>query len=161
MIISITGGSAKLKDLAESITRYSAELLLDKKLIEKLTVDIEFSRTLLKEDGMLAEIDFDDRANKPREFTITVDSTVPQRRIMESIAHEMVHLKQYAVGEMRDTDHHNIVQWKKKPIDLNKWQYWDRPWEIEAHGKELGLFIRWAEHCDLSKESWTQEQYDQ
>ena len=36
MIISITGGSAKLKDLAESITRYSAELLLNKKLIEKL-----------------------------------------------------------------------------------------------------------------------------
>jgi hypothetical protein len=80
---------------------------------------------------------------------------------MESIAHEMVHLKQYAVGEMRDTDHHNIVRWKKKSIDLTKWQYWDRPWEIEAHGKELGLFIRWAEHNDLSKESWTQEQYDQ
>ena len=159
MIISITGGSAKLKDLAESITRYSAELLLNKKLIEKLIVDIEFSRTLLKEDGMLAEIDFDDRTNKPREFTITVDRTVPQRRIMESIAHEMVHLKQYAVGEMSDTDHSNIVQWKKKHIDLTKWQYWDRPWEIEAHGKELGLFIRWAEHNDLSKESWTQEQY--
>jgi len=159
MIISITGGSAKLKDLAESITRYSAELLLDKKLIKKLTVDIEFSRTLLKEDGMLAEIDFDDRTNKPREFTITVDSTVPLRRIMESIAHEMVHLKQYAMGEMYDTNDPNIVQWKKKSIDLMKWQYWDRPWEIEAHGKELGLFIRWAEHCDLSKESWTQEQY--
>lgn len=159
MIISITGGSAKLKDLAESIARHSAELLLDKKLIDKLTVDIEFSRTLLKEDGMLAEIDFDDRIHKPREFTITVDSTVPQRRIMESIAHEMVHLKQYAVGEMCDTDDPNVVQWKRKHVDLIKCEYWDRPWEVEAHGKELGLFIRWAEHCDLSKESWTQEQY--
>lgn len=159
MIISITGGNAKLKNLAESITRYSAELLLDKKLINKLTVDIEFSRTLLKEDGMLAEIDFDDRVHKPREFTITVDSTVPQRRIMESIAHEMVHLKQYAVGEMCDTDNPDIVQWKNKQVDLIKCEYWDRPWEVEAHGKELGLFIRWAEHCDLSKESWTQEQY--
>lgn len=159
MIISITGGSAKLKDLAESITRYSAKLLMDKKLIKKLTVDIEFSRTLLKEDGMLAEIDFDDRAHKPREFTITVDSTVPLRRIMESIAHEMVHLKQYAMGEMCDTDNYDVVQWKKKNINLIEWQYWDRPWEIEAHGKELGLFIRWAEHHDLSKETWTQEQY--
>ena len=158
MIISIKGGSAKLKDLAESITRYSAELLMDKKLIEKLTVDIEFSRTLYKEDGMLAEIDFDDRANKPREFTITVDSTVPQRRIMESIAHEMVHLKQYAMGEMCDTDNSDVVQWKKKNINLTEGQYWDRPWEIEAHGKELGLFIRWVEHHDLSKEPWTQEQ---
>lgn len=159
MIISITGGNAKLKNLAESITRYSAELLLDKKLINKLTVDIEFSRTLLKEDGMLAEIDFDDRVHKPREFTITVDSTVPQRRIMESIAHEMVHLKQYAVGEMCDTNNPDIVRWKNKQVDLIKCEYWDRPWEVEAHGKELGLFIRWAEHCDLSKESWTQEQY--
>jgi len=78
---------------------------------------------------------------------------------MESIAHEMVHLKQYATGEMYDTNDPNIVQWKKKSIDLMKWHYWDRPWEIEAHGKELGLFIRWAEHCNLSKESWTQEQY--
>lgn len=159
MIISITGGSAKLKDLAESITRYSAELLLDKKLINKLTVDIEFSRTLLKEDGMLAEIDFDDRVHKPREFTITVDSTVPHRRIMESIAHEMVHLKQYATGEMQDTDSSEVVRWKGLNINLLQWQYWDRPWEIEAHGKELGIFIRWAEHHDLSKESWTQEQY--
>lgn len=159
MIISITGGNAKLKNLAESITRYSAELLLDKKLINKLTVDIEFSRTLLKEDGMLAEIDFEDRVHKPREFTITVDSTVPQRRIMESIAHEMVHLKQYAVGEMCDTNNPDIVRWKNKQVDLIKCEYWDRPWEVEAHGKELGLFIRWAEHCDLSKESWTQEQY--
>ncbi len=159
MIISITGGSAKLKDLAESITRFSAELLLDKKLIEKLTIDIEFSRTLYKQDSMLAEIDFDDRMHKPREFTITVDSTVPQRRIMESIAHEMVHLKQYAVGEMCDTDNSNVVQWKKRKVNLNKCEYWDRPWEVEAHGKELGLFIRWAEHHNLSTESWTQEQY--
>lgn len=160
MIISITGGKPKLKDLAESITRYSAELLLDKKLIDKLTVDIEFSRTLYKEDGILAEIDLDDKMYKPKEFTITVDSTVPQRRIMESIAHEMVHLKQYAVGEMRDTNNFNIVLWKKQRIDLTKWQYWDRPWEIEAHGKELGLFIRWAEHHNLSQEPWTQEHYD-
>jgi len=120
---------------------------------------LEFSRTLYKDDAMLAEIDFDDRLKKPREFTITVDSTVPMRRIMESIAHEMIHLKQYATGEMQDTDRSEVVKWKGLDINLQQWEYWDRPWEIEAHGKELGIFIRWAEHCDLSKESWTQEQY--
>ena len=159
MIISITGGSAKLKDLAESMIRYAADLLMDKKLIKKLTVDLEFSRTLYKDDAMLAEIDFDDRLKKPKEFTITVDSTVPMRRIMESIAHEMIHLKQYATGEMQDTDRSEVVKWKGLDINLQQWEYWDRPWEIEAHGKELGIFIRWAEHHNHSKESWTQEQY--
>jgi Ni,Fe-hydrogenase I small subunit len=79
MIISITGGKPRLKNMAESMIRFAADLLMDKKLIRKLTVDLEFSRTLYKDDGMLAEIDFDDRIKKPREFTITVDNTVPMR----------------------------------------------------------------------------------
>jgi len=37
--------------------------------------------------------------------------------------------------------------------------YWDLPWEVEAHGKELGLFIRWAEDNKLGKYAWTQEKY--
>ena len=36
-------------------------------------------------------------------------------------------------------------------------EYWDRPWEIEAHGREKGLFVRWAEETNRASESWTQE----
>ena len=39
---------------------------------------------------MLGEIDFDDNHIDPREFTMTVDSTVSKRTVMETIAHEMV-----------------------------------------------------------------------
>ena len=35
--------------------------------------------------------------------------------------------------------------------------YWDQPWEIEAHGRECGLFVRWAEENKLGHKKWTKE----
>ena len=32
-----------------------------------------------------------------------------------------------------------------------------RTWEIEAHGRELGLFIRWAEKNKLGKRAWARD----
>ena len=50
-------------------------------------------------------------------------------------------------------------KWQNKIIDKET-NYWDRPWEVEAHGKELGLFVRWAEHNLLGSQAWTQEKYN-
>ena len=30
--------------------------------------------------------------------------------------------------------------------DLNVVEYWDHPWEIDAAGRELGLYIRFINH---------------
>ena len=35
--------------------------------------------------------------------------------------------------------------------------YWDAPWEIEAHGRESGLFIQYADKNELGKFNWTQQ----
>jgi hypothetical protein len=58
---------------------------------------------------------------------------------METVAHEMVHVKQYAKGELTEQS------WQGKLINP-KQEYWDQPWEIEAHGREVGLFIQWAQN---------------
>jgi hypothetical protein len=34
--------------------------------------------------------------------------------------------------------------------------YYDLPWEIEAYGREVGLFVRWAEKNKLAGQEWTQ-----
>lgn len=158
MIVNTLGGNKELRQLATSIAEYCADKLFSKKLSKNIQLDIEFSRTLYKEDGILGEIDFDDSNHRPREFTITVDSTVSKRRIMETIAHEMVHLKQYAKGELLDLEKCGSIKWQNQLVD-NKTNYWELPWEVEAHGKELGLFIRWAEHYHLGNQDWTQEKY--
>lgn len=153
MLVTVTGANKKISDLTESLVNYCAKKL---KLKDSISIDVEFSKTLYKEDGILGEVDFDDSNHRPKEFTITVDSTGSKRRIMETIAHEMVHVKQYSKGELVDMSRSGETRWQNEMVSNNT-NYWDLPWEIEAHGKELGLFIRWAEDTDLSDQSWTQE----
>ena len=59
-------------------------------------------------------------------------------------------------GELVDLSRCGSTRWQNNLVD-SQTNYWDLPWEIEAHGKELGLFIRWAEAKNLAKHSWTQE----
>jgi len=47
-------------------------------------------------------------------------------------------------------------RWQGEWLDEDP-DYWDRPWEIEAHGREVGLFVRWAEKEDLAHKRWTQD----
>ena len=156
MLVNITGGNKHLRSLAHSLVDYCAEHLFPNNLKNKITLDIEFSKTLYKEDGILGEIDFDDSNHRPNEFTMTIDCAGSKRTVMETIAHEMVHLKQYAKGELFDLSRCGSTRWQNNLVD-SQTNYWDLPWEIESHGKELGLFIRWAEAKNLAKYSWTQE----
>ena len=96
------------------------------------------------------------RADRPREFELDINSTIKLRNMLETIAHEMVHVKQYARGELYVGDRGNRFcknRWQGKWMS-DKINYWDLPWEIEAHGREAGLFVRW---CEKNKvfDKWT------
>jgi hypothetical protein len=86
-----------------------------------------------------------------RTFEIELDRKLPLRKLMETLAHEMVHVKQYARREL----HPVYDTWCGKTYNPKKVSYWDLPWEIEAHGREVGLFIRWAEQEKLGNKRWT------
>jgi len=45
---------------------------------------------------------------------------------MSTLAHELVHVKQFARGELTD----NLQYWKGK--DHSETKYWEQPWEKEA-----------------------------
>jgi hypothetical protein len=64
----------------------------------------------------------------------------------------MVHAKQYARRELHPVNN----AWLGKTYNPKKVSYWDLPWEIEAHGRETGLFIRWVEENDFATKKWTQ-----
>ena len=76
MNVYITGGNKSLRELAHSLVDYCADKMFSENLRNKLVLDIEFSKTLYKEDGILGEIDFEDSNHKPKEFTMTVDTTL-------------------------------------------------------------------------------------
>lgn len=62
--------------------------------------------------------------------------------IMEILAHEMVHLKQYLKGELQNFILGHVI-WKGTPMviytDPTDWGYWNSPWEMEAFGRQQGL----------------------
>ena len=156
MNVYITGGNKSLRELAHSPVDYCADKMFSENLRNKLVLDIEFSKTLYKEDGILGEIDFEDSNHKPKEFTMTVDTTVSKRRILETHCTRNGAYETVRQGRTCGSQQMRIPRWQDTLID-SETNYWDLPWEIEAHGRELGLFIRWAEANDLAKHNWTQE----
>ena len=144
MYITVNGGKAHQRKHVQTMVEFCIETLMPRMRTLEITVN------LCKPTGALGyclELD-----NK-REFELEVDKTQSMRKLLETVAHEMVHVKQYARREMNP----HSDDWLGKTYNPKKVSYWDLPWEIEEHGREVGLFIRWAEKYDLGKEDWTQE----
>ena len=145
--IEITGGKKSQQDKIRTMVEFCI-----KKLMPRMqTLNIEVKVTRIKGDAegyCLRESD--------RDFEIEVDSRLPLRKMLETVAHEMVHVKQYARREMNDWQYKEVYyKWKGTYVP-DSTDYWDLPWEIEANGREVGLFIRWAQQYGLAGKEWTQ-----
>jgi hypothetical protein len=144
MFVNVTGGSKSQKKHTQRIVEFCVKTLMPR----MKTLDIEVK--LCKPTGALGYcLELDNQ----RQFEIEIDKTQPLRRLLETVAHEMVHVKQYARREL----HPSTDAWMGKTYNPKKTCYWDLPWEIEAHGREIGLFIRYCETHKLSKYKWTQD----
>lgn len=95
-----------------------------------------------------------ERLDRPRSFELEIHSKMSLRKVLETVAHEMVHVKQYARGELYEGSRIAKHRWQGKWLAKDP-DYWEQPWEIEAHGREAGLFIRWAESQGLGNKKWT------
>jgi len=145
MIVSVKGGSKSQKLHTKKMVEFCAKTMMPRMKNLDITVN------LCKPDGALGYcLELDNN----REFEIEIDRSQSLRKLLETVAHEMVHVKQYARRELNA----NIDGcWMGKTVDPKKTNYWDLPWEIEAHGRETGLFVRYCEENNLSKFKWTQE----
>ena len=130
---------------------------MGKRLISNLEITIKLKKSWSKDNE--GEAFWDDAENyRPREFSIFLNKDVKIRNLLITLAHEMVHVKQWAKDEMYEyMNTMGMVRFKGERIHLEETDYWDYPWEIEAYGRQLGLFIRFCEDtgrskCDAMKE---------
>ena len=147
MILNITGSCKSTRKLVDSAAWSYAERLIGKRLLNTLYIDIKLVRNLTDKEGMEGSCIWDEWESKstPRSYTIELDSSVSLRNILINLAHEMVHVKQWISGEMYEYEEPNKVRFMKKKVDTSKLNYFDYPWEIEAFGRQLGLFVRMCE----------------
>mgnify|MGYP003659491692 FL=1 len=158
MILHVKGSNKAIRKLVESATRFYAEKLMGKRLTENLKITINLKRNLLSKEGLEGSAVWEDDSYRPREFIVEIDSTVKVRNILLTLAHEMVHVKQWAKDEMYEyLNTIGMVRFKGEKVHLDSLEYWDQPWEIEAYGKQLGLFIRYCEYMNFEREDMKEE----
>lgn len=128
MQIIVYSASSEKQALVEASARlYEQELGLKN---SRYTVEIQFKKSLAKKKGMkgcVSEI-------APRYLIMLLDADLKGNALFETLAHEMIHVKQYARGQFRIDGNKTI--WLGKPLKL---KYHQQPWEIEAMSKEKVL----------------------
>lgn len=78
-----------------------------------------------------------------KEFYIILSNKLSREDALVTIAHEMVHVKQYLRAQLQDAGESTI--WFSRLYDKSDFKdwYWDAPWEIEAHAREKELYNLW------------------
>lgn len=112
-----------------------------------------------RKHSLYADTDYHDENDRklPRNFIVTMTSRFGLLRSLVILAHEMVHVKQFAVGELVWPEHRTYPKWQGKIINYENITYWDLPYEIEAHGREKGLVYQWCDDRQLWNEPWYRE----
>jgi hypothetical protein len=126
--MKITG---KINSNIKSAIKYFANNLISKQMQPYVTIKITYV-TDTDNYGEVEITDYNSR-NQPRDFTLYIDKTLPEKEKIRTIAHELVHVKQYLYNELNE----QMTLWRGRKVSEDDFEnYFDRPWEKEAY--ELG-----------------------
>ena len=151
MQLTVKGFNKKIAAEIKEAAPFFASILMDPRMVRNLIIDVE--RTA-KSDVQGECID-EDGVRNPRWFTINLRAGKDDEDPIQTLAHEMVHVKQHAKNELQGGI---MVPTKGGLAMSSKWMgelwkpgrkedaYFDAPWEIEAYGREVGLYQRWVQH---------------
>lgn len=132
-----------LKGVQRSLAKDATEFGLRKfcpRMMKYMTVRVIGSNEYLNRHDLYAECEYVDDYPYDRQFKIYISVALDPYNFLETMMHELVHVKQFAKGEMkdyaRDSKH---IRWHKEKINLESVEYRNLPWEIEAHTLEKPL----------------------
>jgi hypothetical protein len=146
MLLKTAGKPKKVPiKICKEAVKWYGRYLLGNKLYHNIEVKIVFNNSELNKN-VYGYCDWNDTNDRARDFTITVNPSLGKRNMLLVLAHEMVHVKQYARGELKDFVRVKCVKWKGVIYDEDKLDYWEYPWEIEAHGREKGLYYKFLDY---------------
>lgn len=148
MQLKIVGFTKKQQSELTEAAHLFANLLMDPRTVRRLNIDIEHTPN----NEVQGECVDEDGNRNPRWFTISIRGSKGDDDIIQTLAHEMVHVKQYAKNELK---YGMLVPTRGGFKSTSKWMgeiwkpkgkedhYYDAPWEIEAYGREVGLYAKW------------------
>jgi hypothetical protein len=147
MLINTFDCGPRNTKILEEAARFFAAQLMDPRMVRNIEIDLEIVNKLDVQGECISE----DDCKNPRYFTIRLRKQKLDEMV-KTLAHEMVHVKQYAKNELSKQ-----MRLSRGGLGVgSKWHgewwnpkakeddYWDSPWEIEAYGREVGLHHKWV-----------------
>ena len=111
---------------------FYANKLMTPRMVDSIELVINVHNDYHKRTGYLGDVmPVDDEiTNRPKKFEINLDWPKRFKRMLISLGHEMVHVKQYVDGRL---EHGSSGIWLGTMCED---KYEDLPWEIEAYELE-------------------------
>jgi hypothetical protein len=134
--------------------KFFAECMTGPRLSKNLDLMITFAKMKGDVEGYCFPVD-DFERHGPRTFEIEIDKTMGRKDVLRVLAHEIVHVKQYARKELKRLDG-DVASWNGKTMRVtgDYIQYLFLPWEIEAFGTERALVVAYLTHLKQQKISF-------
>ena len=133
------------KVMRSALQWYARDLM--PQLTTDIAIELNIVDNLVRDERMDAAVTWLEDPVKPRKFVMELDAGLNLERTLEMLAHEMVHVKQFATGELVDSLSGKTVKWQGKRVSVRDDDgYWTLPWEIEAYGRQPGLYARFCRH---------------
>ena len=150
----------RLKIALYAMTEFAmSRLVPSNRLRKNISIDVHLKHHAEGGEAMMSEYA---NPRRPREFKFIVDhhraeiddygrkrsDTEWGHNILKTLAHELVHVKQYVLGELKPVN--NGFVFKKTLYSPNNLlEYFDQPFEIEAYGREKGLLVSFLDRWKL------------
>lgn len=117
-------------------------------LTEHTSITVNLVKGLLNRYNSVGFCQWLDDPLRPEEFLIELDADMEYRNTLISLAHESTHVMQMIMGWRQESLCGTKMRWMGMMIDIDRYDYYDLPWEIDAHGREYGLYHRYINQHD-------------
>lgn len=140
----------KERKILKMATYFYASRLMSARLANTLEINVNVIKDFYAKSKVLGEAfpKGDDQTNR-KQFVINLEWNKLGKKVLQSLAHEMVHVKQYAKGELKFHERGNLVTFQREQYQGD--EYWESLWEIEAYGREVGLYQKFKPTLRLLK----------
>jgi hypothetical protein len=151
--IKIIGSAKKVHTRSiRSAANFFCDHLL-KRLSKNVYVEIKLKKNLYKNTKCFGFATWtDDGARNHRRFEIEIDAGLGPVFLFRTLAHELVHVKQYARKELIDMEYGSYQKWQGTMFNEHMVDYKKLPWEIEAAQLEKELYELWKQHLERQGE---------
>ena len=140
----------KERKILRMATHFYASRLMSDRLINSLEIDVNIIKDFYTKNKILGEaFPKSDELENKKQFVINLEWNKMGKRVLQCLAHEMVHVKQYAKGELKFHEKRNLVTFQREQYQDD--EYWESLWEIEAYGREVGLYQKFKPTLRLLK----------